>query len=130
MKTFFIILLSASFITFYVKRKEEDNYQKSKPEMKQIVIKESTISKESYNKIQKIYPKISNKISFTLSSNLSEFRIELRNFYTKKQIASNNRLIYELTWNFSDQKNITAWYDATNLAKPVHYKVWDKNAEF
>jgi len=69
---------------------------------------------------------------FVLDRKLTEFRIELYNFFSKKQVNNKNIIIKELTWSIDSINNLTVWYEKIDSITylPKHYLIWDKELEF
>ena len=60
----------------------------------------------------------------------SEFRIELRNFYSETELEE-GIAIEELTWSLDKDNNITIWYEnRADKWVPKHHLIWDKQSEF
>jgi hypothetical protein len=67
---------------------------------------------------------------FYMSDSLSEFRIELLNFFKRKDYLHKRIQIKEVTW-YNGEKNITVWYQEENFSwRFITMSVWDKDAEF
>lgn len=67
---------------------------------------------------------------FYMSDSLSEFRIELLNFFKRKDYLHKRIQIKEVTW-YNGEKNITVWYREENFSwRFITMSVWDKDAEF
>jgi hypothetical protein len=65
--------------------------------------------------------------TFTMSTGVQEFRIELRNIFD----ASKTPEILEATWARSEQENLTLWFaDQDGTSRAVHYKTWHPGDEF
>jgi hypothetical protein len=61
---------------------------------------------------------------------LSEFRIELYNYYSKDEIEK-GIILEELTWEKDSVSNITVWYETKGDKKmPKNLLIWNKDAEF
>jgi hypothetical protein len=68
---------------------------------------------------------------FVLDRGLTEFRIELFNYYTEEQIDSKSIIIKELTWAIDSINNLTIWYEKIDsMYYPKDFYIWDKNLEF
>jgi hypothetical protein len=67
------------------------------------------------------------QVTFTMSTGVQEFRIELRNIFD----ASDTPEIVEATWTQSPQQNLTLWFtDQDGTLRAVHYKTWHPDDEF
>ena len=68
---------------------------------------------------------------FQLSSDVSEFRIELLNYFDQTRLAENPPQITEATWQVSPEQNLTVWYVETGdgLVYQHHLK-WSAGQEF
>lgn len=67
---------------------------------------------------------------FYMSDSVSEFRIELLNFFKRKDYLHKRILIKEVTW-YNGEKNITVWYREENLSwNFITMAVWNKDAVF
>lgn len=67
---------------------------------------------------------------FYMSDSLSEFRIELLNFFKRKDYLHKRIQIKEVTW-YNGEKNITVWYQEENFSwRFITMSVWDKDADF
>jgi len=65
--------------------------------------------------------------SFTMSTGLQEFRIELRNIFDPSETPE----IREVTWRRSADENLTLWFaDKDGTSTAVHYMVWHPDSEF
>ena len=64
---------------------------------------------------------------FVLTVGLSEFRIELKNFYTDAEIEATPITIKEETWSIDSEHNITKWYQEDVL---IHQMEWSPGDEF
>lgn len=95
-----------------------------------IPFKKEEIEKLSYQQALVKYQTPINKEEFILGQNLTEFRIELYNHFTEKQIKSNKIRILEITWNYDSEKNITSWYVMKDGNKPIDVALWEKDALF
>jgi hypothetical protein len=93
-------------------------------------IDSSKIKKLIFSKAISQYKNPLKKVKFTLSDNLSEFRISLYNHFSKDQIKTNKIMIVEVTWKLNNNENVTAWYLADKDQKPISVLIWDKDAEF
>lgn len=74
-------------------------------------------------------PKVLERFN-TKTDFLSEFRIELLNYYSKDEIEK-GVIIEELTWEKDSLFNVTVWYEvkiAENI--PMHILIWIKQSEF
>lgn len=68
---------------------------------------------------------------FTLTGDVSEFRIELLNFFPAAERKAEPPRIIEATWSVSAKENLTVWYRQTDAGRVyVHHMVWGKGQEF
>lgn len=113
-----------------VELKENSHLNQNKMNAKKQEINVEEIKKISLSEAIKIYGNPITQEKFILGETMSEFRIELNNFYSEKQVESLCIQLIEVTWMVNKDENITAWYEVNKKQKPVDVFVWDKNTEF
>ncbi|WP_459211628.1 hypothetical protein [Aquimarina rhabdastrellae] len=90
----------------------------------------NNLPKLSFRNFITTYKKPHTEEEFFLNTPISEFRIELLNYFTQEE-QSKSILIKEVTWNYSQNENITAWYQKKNTSWVfIHKLIWDKTSEF
>jgi hypothetical protein len=113
-----------------VELKENSHLNQNKMNTKKQEINVEEVKKISLSEAIKIYGNPITQEKFILGETMSEFRIELNNFYSEKQVKSLSIQLIEVTWKVNEDKNITAWYETSKKQRPVDAFVWDKDAEF
>jgi len=92
---------------------------------------ETDLSNLTLAQMELLLGKPAKMAEFTLSMNVTEFRIELLNFYSKEMLLENPPLIVEATWALSPEKNKTIWFRPTGDGlKYLHHADWDVGVEF
>ena len=62
---------------------------------------------------------------------ISEFRIELLNIFSEKEIQEKDILIKEVTWQIDKNNNLTIWYKRENKKwKPLKFFIYNKDTNF
>lgn len=62
---------------------------------------------------------------------ISEFRINLRNTFTEKEIENRDIIIREVTWSSNKDENLTIWYEKKQHQWIlVDHLIWHKDALF
>ncbi|WP_157668387.1 hypothetical protein [Capnocytophaga endodontalis] len=94
----------------------------------------------SYDKnIEKYYKKLGYSLvketTFLMGDysdgSISEFRIELLNIFSEKEIQEKDILIKEVTWQIDKNNNLTIWYKRENKKwKPLKFFIYNKDTNF
>lgn len=67
---------------------------------------------------------------FTLTTRVTEFRIELLNHFSADQLADAPQ-ITEVTWTLSPHRNLTLWFEGDGTGgRYVHHLEWSPGQEF
>lgn len=69
--------------------------------------------------------------TFTLTSDVTEFRVELLDLVPAAELKSDPPHVVEATWSVSDKENLTVWYRQTHAGRVyMHHMLWPKGREF